>query len=67
MLDNKYIDELKGINIYISNESKVSDKAKILFNSIILGKSEITDEAIIGPNTIIAPMHSFIEWWWKNW
>ena len=53
MLDNKYIDELKGINIYISNESKVSDKAKILFNSIILGKSEIKDEAIIGPNTII--------------
>ena len=53
MLDNKYIDELKGINIYISTESKVSDKAKILFNSMILGKSEINDEAIIGPNTII--------------
>ncbi len=53
MFDNKYIDEVKGLNIYISKESKVSDKAKILFNSLILGKSEIKDEAIIGPNTII--------------
>ncbi len=53
MIDNKYINEIKGINIYISEESKVSDKAKVLFNSVILGKTEIKDEAIIGPNTII--------------
>ena len=33
MIDNKYVNEIKGINIYISEESKVSDKAKILFNS----------------------------------
>ena len=44
MIDNKYINEIKGINIYISEESKVSDKAKILFNSLILGKSEIKEE-----------------------
>ena len=53
MIDNKYINEIKGINIYISEESKVSDKAKILFNSLILGKSEIKDDAVIGPNTIL--------------
>ena len=53
MIDNKYFDELKDINVYISKESKVSDKAKILCNSIILGKSEIKDDAVIGPNTII--------------
>ena len=53
MIDNKYINEIKGINIYISEESKVSDKAKILFNSLILGKSEINDDAVIGPNTIL--------------
>ena len=35
MIDNKYVNEIKGINIYISEESKVSDKAKILFNSLI--------------------------------
>mgnify|MGYP003310026451 FL=1 len=53
MIDNKYVNEIKGINIYISEESKVSDKAKILFNSLILGKSEIKDDAVIGPNTIL--------------
>lgn len=53
MIDSKYINEIKGINIYISEESKVSDKAKILFNSLILGKSEIKDDAVIGPNTIL--------------
>lgn len=53
MIDNKYINEIKGLNIYISEESKVSDKAKILFNSLILGKSEIKDDAVIGPNTIL--------------
>ena len=36
MIDNKYHDELKNINIYISSESKVSDKAKILFNSVFI-------------------------------
>lgn len=53
MINNKYYDELKNVNIYISEESKVSDKAKILCNSIILGKSEIKDDAVVGPNTII--------------
>jgi bifunctional UDP-N-acetylglucosamine pyrophosphorylase/glucosamine-1-phosphate N-acetyltransferase len=53
MIDNKYVNEIKGINIYISEESKVSDKAKILFNSLILVKSEIKDDAVIGPNTIL--------------
>ena len=53
MIDSKYVNEIKGINIYISEESKVSDKAKILFNSLILGKSEIKDDAVIGPNTIL--------------
>ena len=53
MIDSKYINEIKSINIYISEESKVSDKAKILFNSLILGKSEIKDDAVIGPNTIL--------------
>ena len=53
MIDNKSVNEIKGINIYISEESKVSDKAKILFNSLILGKSEIKDDAVIGPNTIL--------------
>ena len=53
MIDNKYVNEIKGLNIYISEESKVSDKAKILFNSLILGKSEIKDDAVIGPNTIL--------------
>lgn len=53
MLDNKFVDEIKEINIYISKDSKVSDKAKVLFNSVILGKSEIKDEAIIGPNSIV--------------
>ena len=41
MINSKYYDELKNVNVYISFESKVSDKAKILYNSIILGKSEI--------------------------
>ena len=53
MINSKYYDELKNVNVYISFESKVSDKAKILYNSIILGKSEIKDDAVIGPNTII--------------
>ena len=53
MINSKYYDELKNVNVYISLESKVSDKAKILYNSIILGKSEIKDDAVIGPNTII--------------
>ena len=53
MIDNKYNDELKNINIYISKDSVVSDKAKILFNSVILGKCEIKDDVIIGPNSII--------------
>ena len=53
MIDNKYYEELKNQNIYVSKESKVSDKARILFNSIILGKSEILDDVVIGPNSII--------------
>ena len=53
MIDNKYNDELKNLNIYISTDSKVSDKAKILFNSIILGKCDIKDDVVIGPNSII--------------
>ena len=53
MIDNKYINESQGINIYISEESKGSDKAKILFYSLILGNSEIKDDAVIGPNTIL--------------
>ena len=53
MIDKKFHDEMLNINIYISSESKVSAKAKILFNSVILGKSEIKDDAVIGPNTII--------------
>ena len=53
MLDSKYIDEILNLNVYISKESKVSDKAKILFNTIILGNSEIKDDAVIGPNSII--------------
>ena len=53
MLNNKYFKELEKLNIYISEESTVSDKAQILFNSVILGKSEIKDDAVIGPNSII--------------
>ena len=53
MLNNKYFKELENLNIYISEESKVSDKAQILFNSVILGKCEIKDDAVIGPNSII--------------
>lgn len=53
MIDNKYNDELKNINVFISSDSVVSDKAKILFNSVILGKCEIKDDVIIGPNSII--------------
>lgn len=53
MFDNKYFDEIKNLNIYVSSDSKVSDKAKILCNSIILGKCEIKDDAIIGPNSIV--------------
>ena len=53
MLNNKYFKELENLNVFISNESKVSDKAKILFNSVILGKCDIDDGAIIGPNSII--------------
>ena len=53
MINSKYYDDLKDINIYISPESIVSSTAKILFNSVILGKSEIKDGAVIGPNSII--------------
>ena len=53
MINKKFHDELKDLNVYISEESIVSPNAKILFNSIILGKSEIKDDAVIGPNTII--------------
>ena len=53
MINKKFHDELKDLNVYISEESIVSPNAKILFNSIILGKSEIKDDAVIGPNSII--------------
>lgn len=53
MINNKYHKELKDLNIYISPDSNVSPNAKILFNSIILGKTEIKDDAVIGPNSII--------------
>ena len=53
MLNNKYFKELEKLNIYISSESNVSEKALILFNSVILGKCEIKDDAVIGPNSII--------------
>lgn len=53
MILDKYIDEVKNLNVYISAEAKVSEKAKILFNSVILGKSIILDDAVIGPNSII--------------
>ena len=53
MISDKYINELKDKNIYISSEAKVSEKSSILFNSIILGKSVILDGAIIGPNSIV--------------
>lgn len=50
---NLFYEELKNKNIYISKESKISDKAIILFNTIILGNSVIEDDAVIGPNTTI--------------
>lgn len=53
MINSKYHDELKDINVFISKDSIVSPKAKILFNSVILGESEIKDDAVIGPNSII--------------
>ena len=53
MINSKYYEELKNINVYISEESKISDKARILFNSVILGKTEIHDDVVIGPNSII--------------
>lgn len=53
MIDKKYYSELENINVYISKESNVSSKAKILFNSIILGKCEIKDNAVVGPNSLI--------------
>ena len=53
MLNSKYFKELEKLNIYISPESKVSDKALILFNSVILGECDIKDDVVIGPNSII--------------
>ena len=53
MIDKKYYSESENINVYISKESNVSSKAKILFNSIILGKCEIKDNAVVGPNSLI--------------
>ena len=53
MINNKYLNEIQNINTYISSESTISSKAKVLMGSVILGKSVIKDDVIIGPNSII--------------
>ena len=50
---NKYLKEIENKNTHISKDSIISPKAKILMNSIILGKSVIEDDSVIGPNSII--------------
>lgn len=53
MIPTKYYDELKNKGVYISEESNVDSNAIILFNSVILGKSKIEKNVVVGPNTII--------------
>lgn len=48
-----YYLELEKINCYISSDSIISPKAKILYNTIVLGPSVIEDDAIIGPNAVV--------------
>ena len=53
MINSLYINNIRNINTFISEESIISPTATILMNSIILGKSHVKDNCVIGPNTII--------------
>ena len=49
----KELDKLQYLNCFIEEGVIVEEGAKILYNTIILGKSKVEKGAVIGPNSVI--------------
>lgn len=49
----KELDKLQYLNCFIEEGVVIEEDTKILYNTIILGKSKIEKGAIVGPNSVI--------------